>query len=290
MTLDEALATLGVLLEQAQKAVAAGDTAAGEAVALQAIRMPYDPSTPATHALFVGYSKLGSLMNGLVRPQATGGLFSRAAQACQQAPDATIDDHVAALHNLAAVQLQAKDPDASDTLTALARLAASSSAPINDATVVAFLQHGRLSRANQQYAAMMAFDEQVLRHLLAHAWSDDSQAGWFNSHLAGLREAGRVDRVLPDIERVEAAFAGRNDRPLTLRACMLNRASLLNAQEDYAGAAVLVDHAAEATGQPAEERLSMLTTSARLWFNAGDFERSADRARQAVRLRVGLAD
>jgi hypothetical protein len=88
VTHDEALAELAELRRRALDAVAAGDLAAGEQVALAAIWMKVEPETPTTRALGLAFGALATDLAPLVRPEATIGGLNRAGHAFQHAPDA----------------------------------------------------------------------------------------------------------------------------------------------------------------------------------------------------------
>jgi hypothetical protein len=292
MTHDEALGALAQLLTRAQAAVQARDVAAGEQVGLEAIWLEATPVVPTTRALAVAFSHVAHALAELVRPQAMVGLFQRAAHAFQHAPDTTFSDFIVVLNNLAAVQLQADDADAGATLTALLGLAGRWAGEVDANAARVLMQQADNARKTRQHAAMLVFQEQALRYILWAPLPDDSRAAWLRDQLEAMREAGRADLVPATLDRIEAASAARDDGgPLALGMCRVERAALREAEGDFSGAASLMDVAIDAAhGLPPRELTRLLTMASRLWFHAGEYERSAARAKRALRRRVGLGD
>jgi tetratricopeptide (TPR) repeat protein len=290
MTHDEALAALAELRTRAQAAVAAGDVAAGEEVALAAIWMQVEPEIPTTRALGLAFGALATELSGLVRAEVTIGGLNRAGHAFQHAPDSQFVDIVVTLNNLAGAHGRAGEGDKqAEMLTQIVRLAAAYTGEVDGTCTAIFIQLSKSLRERQQYAPALPLQAQILRYLLVADLADETRAAALRVHTEALREAGALDTLRADLDRVDAAFAARDDAALTRGLCGFERSHFLAAQGDWPGAAQLIDNALAAAGLPAREQTELLSLAARAWFKAGDWERAAQRSQYALRRRVGVA-
>jgi hypothetical protein len=291
VTHDEALAELAELRRRAQAAVAAGDVAAGEQVALAAIWMHVEPETPTTRALGRAFGTLATELAPLVRPEATVGGLNRAGHAFQHAPDAQFADIIVTLNNLAGAHGRAGEGARQvEMLTQIIRLAATYTGDIDSTCTAVFMQLSKMFCDTNQQPLAAVLQAQILRYLLAADLADDTRAAALRVHAETLRAAGSLDLLRVDLERVSAAFASRDDAPLTQGVCSFERSHFLAAQGDWPGAAQLIDDALAAAGLPAREQTELLSLAARAWFKAGDWARAAEHSRRALRRRVGVDD
>lgn len=291
MNHDEALAALAELRAKAQAAVAAGDVAAGEELALAAIWMKLEPETPTTRALGLAFGAIATELAPLVRPEATIGGLNRTAHAFQHAPDAEFVDFIVTLNNLAGAHGRAGEgAKQAEMLTQIVRLAAAYSGEVDATCTGIFIQLSKSLREAGQYQPALPLQAQILRYLLVAELGDDTRAAALRSHAEALREAGALDQLRIDLDQVEAAFAARDDAPLTRGLCSFERSHFLAEQGDWPGAGQLIDNALAAPGLPAREQTELLSLAARAWFKAGDWTRAAERSRRALRRRVGLGD
>jgi hypothetical protein len=291
MTHDEALAELAELRRKAQAAIAAGDVAAGEQVALAAIWMQVGPETPTTRALGLAFGALATELAPLVRPAATIGGLNRAGHAFQHAPDAQFKDIIVTLNNLAGAHGRAGEGAKQvEMLTQIIRLAATYTGEPDDSCTAVFMQLSKMFCDTKQHPLAMVLQAQILRYLLVADLADDSRAAALRVHAEVLRDGGALDLLRADLDRVNATFAARDDAPLTRGLCDFERSHFLAAQGDWPGAARLIDDALAAPGLPAREQTELLSLAARAWFKAGDWARAAERSKRALRRRVGVAD
>jgi hypothetical protein len=288
---DEALAALADLRRKAHAAIAAGDVAAGEQVALTAIWMPVEPEAPTTRALGLAFGALATELAPLVRPEASIGGFNRAAHAFQHAPDAQFVDIIVTLNNLAGAHGRAGEgAKQAEMLTQVVRLAAAYTGEVDATCTGVFIQLSKSLRERQQYQPALPLQAQILRYLLVAELPDDTRATALRMHAEALREAGALDQLRADLDRVESIFAARDDASLTRGLCGLERSHFLAAQGDWPDAAQLIDDALAAAGLPAREQTELLSLAARAWFKAGDWARAAERSKRALRRRVGVGD
>ena len=287
----EALATLADLQEQAKAAVAAGDVAAGEQVLLTAIWMKLEPETPSSRALGRAFSALPVELATLVRPEAVIGGLNRAGHAFQHAPDAQFGDFIAVLYHMVLAHERARDSaKLGEAITQIVQLAGTYVGEVDGQSALVLMHFADWCRTTWQYLPMQTLQAQVLRYMLADEHlSDDTRAAWLSRHADAMREAGQADTLRADLDRAEAIFAARDDAPLSLGLCQFERSRRLAAEGDWRGSALLVDSALAAAGLPSHEQTTLLSLAARAWFKAGDFERSAERSKRALRRRVGLA-
>jgi hypothetical protein len=291
VTHDEALAELAELRRRAQAAVAAGDVAAGEVVALAAIWMKVEPETPTTRALGLAFGALATDLAPLVRPEATIGGLNRAGHAFQHAPDAQFADILVTLSNLAGAHGRVGEGAKQvEMVTQIIRLAATYTGEVDGTCIAVFMQWSKSLRETQQPQPALPLQAQILRYLLVADLADDTRAAALRVHAETLREAGALDLLRADLDRVDAVFAARDDAPLTRGLCGFERSHFLAAEGDWPGAAQLIDDALAAAGLPAREQTELLSLAARAWFKARDWARAAERSQRALRRRVGVGD